>query len=139
MFEHYWEAVGRPRVAVLMHFVNDVDEIPDKVLDGTMADPLRKWADNFSYLRRIIGFSREHGVTLVVAAIPLARQATQPSTLKNCQEILRRFCEEEGVRFIDLLDTLKAYDPADVYEQTKDLLLAASTSAASPPRARTKS
>jgi len=159
VFEHYYEAVGRPRLAVLMHFVNDIDEIPDKVLDGTMVDASRKWADNFSYLRRMIGFARQHGVELVIAAIPLERQAAQPSTLKNYQEILRRFCEEEGVRFIDLLDTLKAYDPADVYvkgdihwnarghrvvadviyEQTKDLLVAASTSAASPPRARTRS
>jgi len=159
VFAHYWEAVGRPRVAVLMHFVNDIDELPDKVLDGTMTDPSRKWADNFSYLRRMVAFARQHGVDLVVAAIPIKRQATEPSTLKNYQDILRRFCDKEGVRFIDLNDTLRAYDPAGVYvkgdihwnakghgvvadvlyERTKDLLVAASTSAASPPRARTKS
>ena len=147
VLEHYYEAVGRPRVAVVMHFPNDVDEDENKVIDATLTDPSRKWAEDFSYLRRITEFSRQHGVTAVLVAIPLARQSANPSTRKNYQDILRRFCEQEGIRFIDLLDSLSRYDVHDIYiednphwtirghevvaevlyEQTKDLLAAAAT------------
>ena len=151
VLEHYFEALGRPAVAIVMHFPNDVDVDPDKVIDGAMADPSRAWAANLEYLRRIAEFGRRRGVAIVVAAIPVARQAANPSTRSNYQDVVRRFCEREGVRFVDLLDSLSAHDVREIYlegdphwtakghevvaemlyEQTRDLL-AASISASQP-------
>ena len=142
---HYFEALGRPRVAIVMHFPNDVDVDPDKVIDGTMSDPRRQWADDLSYLLRIAEFGRQHGVAVVIAAIPLERQSANPSTRANYQDVLRRFCEREGVRFVDLLDAIRRRDVREIYlqgdphwtamghqavaeilyEQTKDLLASA--------------
>lgn len=153
VLEHYYEAVGRPRVAVVMHFPNDVDVDENTVIDGTIKDSSRKWADDVSYLRRITEFSRQHGVTVVLVAIPLARQAADPSTRKNYQDILRRFCEQERIAFIDLLDPLSLFDVDEVYvkgdvhwtvrgheavaevlyERTKELLAAAAAGAPPPP------
>jgi hypothetical protein len=157
ILEHYFDVVGRPRVAIVMHFPNDVDVDENKVVDGKMADPSREWADDLAYLQRIAQFGRQHGVAVVVAAIPLARQSASPSTRVNYQEVLRRFCEREGVRFIDLLNSLSARDVHEIYvegdphwtakghqavaeilyEQTKDLL-AVSISASQPPPDRRK-
>jgi hypothetical protein len=98
-------------------------------------------------LRRITEFSRRHGVTTVLVAIPLARQSANPSTRKNYQDVLRRFCEQERITFIDLLDPLSRFDVDDVYikgdvhwtakghdavaeilyEQTRDLLAPTAT------------
>lgn len=147
IFEHYFDVVGRPRVVIVMHFPNDVDVDENKVIDGTMADPSRAWADDLAYLRQIAQFGRQHRVNVVVAAIPLARQSANPSTRANYQDVIRRFCEREGVRFVDVLDSLSARDVHEIYlegnphwtakgheavaeilyEQTKDLLAARST------------
>ena len=157
VLEHYFDAVGRPPVVIVMHFPNDVDVDQNKVIDGTMADPSREWADDMAHLERIAAFGRARGATVVVAAIPLASQSANPSTRANYQDILRRFCEREGVRFVDLLDTLGARDVREMYlegdphwtakgheavaeilyERTKDLL-AASIPAGRPPPDRGK-
>ena len=146
VLEHYFDAVGRPPVVIVMHFPNDVDVDQDKVIDGTMADPSREWAADLSYLQRIAEFGRQHAITVVVAAIPLERQSADPSTRANYQDVLRRFCEREGVRFVDLLDSLGGRDVREIYlegnphwtakgheavaeilyEQTRDLLAARS-------------
>ena len=117
VLEHYFEAAGRPRVVIVMHFPNDVDMDPDKVIDGTMADPPRQWADDLSYLRRIAEFGRQHAVAVVIAAIPLERQSANPSTRATYQDVLRRFCEQEGVRFVDLLDSISRRDVREIYLQ----------------------
>jgi hypothetical protein len=147
VLEHYFAPAGRPRVAVIMHFPNDVDVDENKVIDGTMEDPSRQWADDLSYLRRMTAFARQRGVTVVLAAIPLARQSANPSTRRNYQDILRNFCEQEQIAFVDLLDPLSRFDVDDVYvkgdvhwtakghevvadvlyERTKDLLAAAAS------------
>jgi hypothetical protein len=86
----------------------------------------------------------------VVVAIPVARQSEDPSTRKNYQDVLRGFCEREGVRFVDLLDGLAGRDVHEIYlegdphwtaaghdavarilyERTKDLLVTAADAAA---------
>ncbi len=157
VLEHYFDALGRPQVAIVMHYPNDVDVDPDKVIDGTMTDPSRAWTADLTYLHRIAEFGRQRAVAVVVAAIPVARQAANPSTRSNYQDIIRRFCEREGVRFVDLLGSLSAHDVREIYlegdphwtakghevvaeilyEQTKDLL-AASISASRPRPDRTK-
>lgn len=91
----------------------------------------------------------------MVTAIPLERQSKEPSTRKYYQDVLRSFCEKEGVRFVDLLDGLSGRDAREIYlpgdphwtvpgheavaeilyERTKDLL-AASTSEGQPRRDR---
>ena len=115
VLEHYFEKVGSPQVVVVMHFPNDVDVDQDRVVEGTMAEPSREWADDLSYLKRIAEFGRRRGVAVVVAAIPLERQTANPSTRANYQDVLRRFCEQEGLRFIDLLDSLGRHDVREIY------------------------
>ena len=156
VLEHYFEPLGRPRVVIVMHFPNDVDVDPNGVVDATLPDASREWAEELTYLRRIAEFSRQHGARMVVAAIPLERQSKDPSTRKNYQDIVRRFCEREAIRFVDLLDGLSGRDVREIYldgdphwtargheavaeilyEETKDLL-AASTSEGPPRRDRT--
>ena len=80
-----------------------------------------------------------------------------PSTRANYQEVLRRFCEREGIRFIDLLNSLSAHDVREIYldgdphwnakghevvaeilyEQTKDLLAASILASQPRPDRRT--
>jgi hypothetical protein len=154
VLEHYFDIVGRPRVAIVMHFPSDVDVDENRVVDATLPDGPREWADDLSYLHRIAEFGRQHDTTIVIAAIPLARQSKDPSTRKNYQDVLRRFCEKEGVRFVDLLDWLGRLDAREIYlegdphwtpkgheavaeilsEQTKDLLESAAPITASGPR-----
>jgi hypothetical protein len=147
---HYFERLDRPPVAIVMHFPNDVDGNANAVVDGSMADASREWTDNLAYLKRIVDFGRQHATKVVVVAIPLARQSKDPSTRKNYQDVLRGFCEREGVRFVDLLDGLAGRDVHEIYlegdphwtvaghdgvarvlyEQTKDLLVPAAAAAA---------
>jgi hypothetical protein len=155
VFERYFESTGKPGIAIVMHFPNDVDVDENKVVDGAMADASHQWATSLQYLHRIAEFSRMHGAALVVAAIPLARQLANPSTRKNYQDVLRSFCESEGVPFVDLLRWLQPLDVHEIYlegdphwtargheavaqilfEQTKDLLEAAARRpAATAPR-----
>ena len=150
VLEHYFEKLDRPRVAIVMHFPNDVDVNENTDVDGSMVDASREWTDDLVYLKRIVEFGRQHAIKVVVAAIPLARQSADPSTRKNYQDVLRDFCEREGVRFVDLLDGLAGRDVHEIYlegdphwtatghdavarilyEQTKDLLVTAADEAA---------
>lgn len=115
VLEHDFDAAGRPRLVFLMYFPNDVDADYLGVIDGTIADAGRKWADSLAYVRRAAAFSREHGARLVLAAIPPFEQLSRPSTRANYQEILRRFCDTEGIPFIDLLAGLMAEDQGSLY------------------------
>jgi GDSL-like Lipase/Acylhydrolase family len=150
VLEHYFDVVGQPRVVIVMHFPNDVDVDANKVIDARMANGPRQWADDLAYLSRIAEFGRRHDTTIVLAAIPLARQSKDPSTRKNYQDVLRGFCETEGIRFIDLLNGLEPLDSREIYlegdphwtpkghqavagilyEQTKDLLASSVMAAA---------
>jgi hypothetical protein len=144
ILEHYFETMGRPRIAIVMHFPNDVDVDENRVVDGRVPHPEQEWAGSLEYLERIVKFSRAHGMAVVVAAIPVRSQSKDPSTRVNYQDILRRFSEQEGVRFVDLLDGLGGLDvdamylegdphwtakghevvAGLLYERTKDLLAA---------------
>jgi len=154
VLEHYFDTVGEPRITIVMHFPNDVDVDANRVVDATMPDGPRQWADDLAYLHRIAEFGRQHETTIVIAAIPLARQSKDPSTRKNYQDVLRRFCEQEGVRFVDLLNWLGPLDTREIYlegdphwtprghqavaeilyEQTKDLLESSSITGAARTR-----
>jgi len=115
VLEHSFEAAGRPRVVILMYFANDVDADTAALLDGTLPDVERKWGASLAYLRRAAEFSRRRDSTLVIAAIPPADQIARPSTRARYQDVLRRFCERESVRFVDLFDGLAAFDVHDLY------------------------
>ncbi len=144
VFEHYHEQIGKPSVAILMHFANDVDEDHiDEVMDGTLKDLSAKWEENFGYLRKIKVLAAQRGMTLAIAAIPVRSQTADPSSRRHYQDILRRFCEQEHLRFVDILNVLDRYKLDEIYlpndvhwtisgnrivadyvfEQTKDLLV----------------
>lgn len=115
VLEHSFEAAGQPRVVFVMYFANDVDADYAAVIDGTVVDGARKWTESLSYLRQAAQFSRQHGATLVLAAIPPVEQLSRPSTRKNYQDVLRRFCETETIPFIDLLVTFGALNQQGLY------------------------
>ena len=85
------------------------------VIDGTIADTERKWAESLAYVRRAAAFSRAHGATFVLAAIPPVEQFTRPSTRVHYQDVLRRLCDREGIPFIDLLAKLEGIDHQGAY------------------------
>ena len=115
VLEHSFETAGEPRVVFVMYFANDVDADYVAVIEGTVADGPRKWTESLSYLRQAVRFSRQHGATLVLAAIPPVEQLSRPSTRKNYQDVLRRFCEAEAIPFIDLLVEFGAVDRRGLY------------------------
>lgn len=144
VFEHYYDQIGKPSAAIVMHYANDVDEDHiDDVINGTLADGAKKWEENFGYLRKIKALAAQRGMTLAIAAIPVRSQTAEPSTRRNYQDILRRFCDEERLRFVDVLNVLGQYRTEEIYlpndvhwtikgnrivaeyvfEQTKDLLV----------------
>jgi lysophospholipase L1-like esterase len=115
VLEHDFDAAGRPSLVFLMYFPNDVDADYVAVIDGTVADAGRKWAESLAYVRRAAAFSREHGAALVLAAIPPVEQLSRPSTRANYQDLLRRFCETEAIPFVDLLAELESGEHQGLY------------------------
>jgi len=117
------------------------------VIRGAVGEADPRWTTSLSYLDRIAATARAHGASLLIVAIPPSTQLAAPETRRHYQDVLRRFCDREGVRFVDLLDTLGERDVRDIYiehdphwtakgheavaeilyERTKDLL---------PPRCR---
>ncbi len=111
----YFEAFGRPPLIVVMHYANDVDDDEDAVIRGAVGEADPRWTTSLSYLDRIAAAARAYGASLVIAAVPPARQFATPDTRRHYQDVLRRFCEREGVRFVDLLDTLGGRDVREIY------------------------
>ena len=143
----YYETFGRPPIIVVMHYPNDVDDNEFVVIRGAVGEADPRWTTSLSYLDRIAATARAHGASLLIVAIPPSTQLAAPETRRHYQDVLRRFSEREGVRFVDLLDTLGERDVRAIYiehdphwtakgheavaeilyERTKDLL---------PPRCR---
>jgi len=157
VLDTYYETFGRPPLIVVMHYPNDVDDNEFVVIRGAVGEADPRWTTSLSYLARIAATARAQGASLLIVAIPPSTQLAAPDTRRNYQDVLRRFCEREGVRFVDLLDTLGQRDVRDIYierdphwtatghqavaeilyEGTKDLL-AASMPAGQPRPDRTK-
>jgi lysophospholipase L1-like esterase len=108
MLERSFETAGRPAIVILMYYPNDVDEFERAVVDGTLPGLDAKWQKSLSYLRRAAAFCRAHGSRLVVAAIPPKEQFGRPATREHYQDVLRLFCEREGLLFVDLFAGLEA-------------------------------
>jgi lysophospholipase L1-like esterase len=117
VLEHYFEATGRPRLVIVMHFPNDIDADYDAVLNGTVANSRSKWDESLSYLRRMAEFSRQHGALMVLAAIPPSGQMSHLSTRSNYQEVLRVFCAKEKIPFIDVMNGFRTFREDAIYWQ----------------------
>jgi lysophospholipase L1-like esterase len=115
VLDTYFEQFGRPAVVVAMHYPNDVDDNVDSVIRGAVAESDARWTTSLSYLDRIAAAARARGASLLIAAIPPSGQFAVPGTRRNYQDVLRRFCEPRGIRFVDLFDSLNRSGPALAY------------------------
>jgi lysophospholipase L1-like esterase len=113
----YFEAFGRPPLIVLMHYANDVDDDEDAVIRGAVGEADPRWTTSLSYLDRIADAARAHGASLLIAAVPPARQFATPDSRRHYQDVLRRFCELRGIRFVDLFDSINRSGPGLAYFQ----------------------
>ena len=113
----YFEAFGRPPLIVLMHYANDVDDDEDAVIRGAVGEADPRWTTSLSYLDRIADAARVHGASLLIAAVPPARQFATPDSRRHYQDVLRRFCELRGIRFLDLFDSINRSGPGLAYFQ----------------------
>lgn len=111
----YFEAFGRPSLIVVMHYANDVDDDEDAVIRGAVGEADPRWTTSLSYLDRIAAAARVQGASLVIAAVPPARQFETPETRRHYQDVLRRFCEPRGIRFVDLFDSINRSGPGLAY------------------------
>ena len=115
VLEHRFDDAGRPALVFLMYFANDVDGDSLAVVDGTLPDVVRRWQASLDQIARMERFARGHGSTLVLAAIPPFEQAAERRSRVHYQDVLRDFCREHGIAFVDLLDALAAGDPRRAY------------------------
>jgi lysophospholipase L1-like esterase len=115
VLDTYFEAFGRPPVIVVMHYANDVDDDEDAVIRGAVAETDPRWTASLTYLARIAAAARAAGATLLIAAVPPSQQFMAPASRRNYQDVLRRFCDQQGVRFIDLFDPIGRFGPRSAY------------------------
>ena len=115
VLDTYFQAFGRPPVIVVMHYANDVDDDEEAVIRGAFPETDLRWSTSLNYLTRIVAAAREQGATLLIAAAPPSQQFLSPSTRSNYQDVLRRFCEQHGVRFIDLFPPISRSGPKSAY------------------------
>ena len=98
-----------------MHYANDVDDDEDAVIRGAVPEADPRWTTSLSYLDRIASAARTGGATLLIAAVPPLQQFAAPDTRRNYQDVLRRFCEQRGIRFVDLFDPISRFGPGRAY------------------------
>ena len=115
VLDTYFDAFGRPPLIVVMHYANDVDDDEDAVIRGAVTETDPRWTTSLSYLDRIVAAARAGRATLLIAAVPPAQQFPAPDTRRHYQDVLRRFCERRGVRFVDLFDPINRFGPKSAY------------------------
>jgi lysophospholipase L1-like esterase len=115
VLEHAFEPAGRPAVAFVMFFPNDVDADYDGVIKGTVPDRDRRWNDSLRQIDRMKRFADAHGAVLVIAAIPTAEQVLSRGSQEYYQRVLREFSEREGIRFVNLIEHFAANEARSFY------------------------
>lgn len=99
---------GKPRLAVLQHFPNDVFVDYDAVVRGEFPDKDRLWAEHDESFRRLTARLRSDGVPLLVVAVPPKGQvADRKSPSAHYQERIERLCRAEEVSFVDPLPAFR--------------------------------
>jgi lysophospholipase L1-like esterase len=115
VFENGFESAGRPLVVFVMFFANDVDADYDSVVRGTLPDRGHRWDDSLRQLGRMKQFANAHGAVLVIAAIPTSDQVFSHVSQEYYQRVLREFSEQEGIRFVNLIDYFDADEARSFY------------------------
>ena len=115
VLETYFDAFGRPPLIVVMHYANDVADDENAVIDGSIAETDRRWKTSLSYLDRIARWAGSAGASVLVVAIPPARQFSQPASRRYYQDVLHRFCDRHGIGFVDLFDRIGQSGPRGAY------------------------
>jgi len=113
--EHQFEHAGRPSIVFVMYFANDVDQDHDAVITGQLRDAARLWQESLAQLDKMKRFADEHQVRLVLAAIPPREQILDKVPQTYYQDILRDFCERDGITFVNLFEGLVSHGLQGLY------------------------
>jgi lysophospholipase L1-like esterase len=67
---------------------------------------IKEWENNLVLMRKMTNLAKERGIPFILIATPLDFQLGHEKEFAHPQRILKKFSEEEGIEFIDLLETL---------------------------------
>ena len=115
VLEHDFDAAGAPPLVFVMHYPNDVAGLDNAIVGSGVMQTRAVWQESLGYLTRMTDFSRRRGATLIIAAIPPFEQVVDEWSEAPYQDVLRQFCEREGLQFIDLLQGIPRADAHDIY------------------------
>ena len=115
-----WSGIFRlaRRARVWFHLGADVRQAAGEMADREVWDLVDKhdsefvrqaWSLTRDNMRKIVKLCRAHEVPLAVVCFPYAFQLDREGESDHPQRVLRRFCETEGVPFLDLLPAMRAH------------------------------
>ena len=100
---------------------------------------LREWDNSLVLMRKMTNLAKERGIPFILIATPLDFQLGHEKKDAHPQRILQAFAKEEGIEFIDLLETLhKLYaesvvdEPVETREEIDRIIRETDMSASDP-------
>jgi hypothetical protein len=78
------------------------------------------WRDHQIQLDAIMGACRDHGVTFRAALLPFIRTSGEKYQADRLHDTLRRFFEANNAAVVDLLGTIRAFDPDELVVNAAD-------------------
>lgn len=77
------------------------------------------WLDAKAYLRKLADYCSSHGIKLLVASFPELHDV-QHYRLQEITDLIKQAADENGVAFIDLLDSVKNQDSSSLWITPSD-------------------
>jgi lysophospholipase L1-like esterase len=107
------------RVDVLMRQLAYRQDWADYYLGLFDHGTARGWLDAKAYLRKLADYCDSHGIKLLVASFPELHDV-QNYRLQEITDLIRKAADENGVAFIDLLDSIKNQESSKLWVTRPD-------------------